>query len=102
MYTFRMPFLAAHWAIGADTCGSVIDTLTMNGDLVVTTQDAAFMTAIGIFGSVATSAPVAPGAAAIAPGVKAKPARKSTLSRVTSSLARRLAVSGFGPPLSRT
>src|SRR5687767_1389081 len=53
------------------------------------------MITIGFFASVAT------GAAASASGVKPKPARKSTLSRVTSSCARRFATSGLGPPVSR-
>src|SRR5258708_40330630 len=51
---------------------------------------------MGVFASVAT------GAAARASGVKPKPARKSTLSRVTSSWTRRLAISGLGPVVSRT
>ncbi len=63
---------------------------------MVTTDEAAFITIMGVFASVAT------GAAASASGVKPKPARKSTLSRVTSSWARRLAISGLGPVVSRT
>jgi hypothetical protein len=68
----------------------------MYGERVVTTDEAAFITTIGVFDSVAT------GAAASASGVKPKPARKSTLSRVTSSWASRLAISGLGPVVSRT
>ncbi len=90
-----MPLRAAHVAIGAETCGRAMENLAMYGERVVTTEDAAFITTMGFFASVAT------GAAAIASGVKPKPARKSTLSRVTSSCARRLATSGLGPPVSR-
>src|SRR2546421_13116621 len=89
-----MPFLADHWAIGCVICGSVIDTRTIYGDLVVMIDVAAFMMIIGFFASVAT------GATAIAFGVRPKPTRKSTLSRVTSSCARRLATSGAGPVVS--
>ena len=45
-------------------------------------------------------ASVATSAAPSASGVSAKPARMSTPSRTTSSWARRLATSGFGPPVS--
>ena len=62
----------------------------MYGDLVVMIDVAAFMMTIGILASVAT------GATASALGVSPKPARKSTLSRTTSSCARRLATSGAG------
>ena len=55
---------------------------------------AAFMITIGFLASVAI------GATASALGVSPKPARKSTLSRVTSSCARRLATSGAGPVVS--
>ena len=89
-------FLAAHSAIGAVTCGSVNDTRTTFGDFVVIALVAAFMTIIGIFASVATDA------TAIAFGVRPKPARNCTLSRVTSSCARRLARSGAGPVVSLT
>ena len=54
------------------------------------------MTIIGTFASVAT------GATAIAFGVRPKPARNCTLSRVTSSCATRLARSGAGPVVSLT
>ena len=86
-----MPFLAAHVPIGALICGSVIDTRAMYGDLVVITDVAAFKMIIGFLACVAMSA------TASASGVRPKPARKSTLSRTTSSCARRLATSGDGP-----
>jgi hypothetical protein len=60
----------------------------------VITEVAAFMSIISFLASVATSA--APSAS----GVRVKPARMSTLSRTSSSWARRLATSGFGPPVS--
>ncbi len=68
-----------------------METRTIYGDLVVTIDVAAFMRIIGFFASVAS------GATASAFGVKPKPTRKSTLSRVISSCARRLATSGAGP-----
>ena len=68
----------------------------MYGDLVVITEVAAFMITIGFFASVDT------GATASAFGVSPKPARMSTLSRVTSSCASRLAMSGDGPVVSLT
>src|SRR5262245_15266473 len=89
-----MRFFAAHSAIGAVTCGSVNDTRTMYGDLVVMIDVAAFITIIGTLASVAT------GATASALGVSANPARNCTLSRVTSSWASRLARSGAGPVVS--
>src|ERR1700730_13272543 len=89
-----MPFLCAQIAIGCVICGSVIDTRTIYGDLVVMVEGAAFMTTIAFLASVAT------GATASAFGVRRKPTRKSTLSRVTSSCARRLATSGAGPVVS--
>ena len=55
---------------------------------------AAFMTTMNFFASAETSA------AASAFGVSKKPARMSTLSRTTSSCARRLATSGAMPPVS--
>ena len=55
---------------------------------------AAFMITISFLASVAT------GATASAFGVSPKPTRMSTLSRVTSSCARRLATSGDGPVVS--
>ena len=55
---------------------------------------AAFMMIIGFFASVAS------GATASALGVKPKPTRKSTLSRVINSCARRFATSGCGPVVS--
>jgi hypothetical protein len=55
---------------------------------------AAFMTIIGFFASVAI------GATASASGVSPKPARKSTLSRLTRSWAMRFAISGEGPVVS--
>ena len=55
---------------------------------------AAFMMIIGFFACCAI------GATASASGVRPKPARKSTLSRTTSSCARRLAISGEGPVVS--
>ena len=75
-----MPFFADHCAIGCVICGSVIDTRTIYGDLVVMIDVAAFMMIMGFFASVAT------GATASAFGVRPKPTRKSTLSRVTSSI----------------
>src|SRR6267143_1866848 len=92
--TFLMPFFALHSAIGSVTCGSVIEKRAMYGDLVVMTEEAAFMTIIGIFACVAS------GATARAFGVKPKPAMKSTLSCVIRSCARRLAISGEGPVVS--
>ena len=56
---------------------------------------AAFITTMNLFASAETSA------AARALGVRRNPARRSTLSRTTSSCACRLATSGFGPPTSR-
>src|SRR5207244_1799849 len=94
--TFLMPFLAAHCAIGAVTCGRVMEKRVTYGDLVVITDEAAFMMTIGFF------AWVAMGATASALGVRPKPAMKSTLSRVTSSWASRFARSGDGPVVSRT
>ena len=47
-----MPFFAAHCAIGAVTCGSVMEKRTTYGDLVVIADDAAFMMIIGFFASV--------------------------------------------------
>src|SRR5262245_50099933 len=90
-----MPFLIAQSPIGAETWGRVSEMRTTYGDLVVMTEVAAFMITIGVLPSVAT------GAAASASGVNPKPTRKSTLSRVTSSCARRLATSGTGPVVSR-
>ena len=66
----------------------------MYGDLVITTEVAAFITTMNFFASADTSP------AAIAFGVSTKPARMSTLSRTTSSCDRRLATSGAGPPTS--
>ena len=93
--TFLMPFFAAHVPIGALICGKVIDVRTMYGDFVVITDVAALKMTIGFLPSVAMSA------TASASGVNPKPARKSTLSRTMSSWARRFAVSGDGPPVSR-
>src|ERR1700674_5688497 len=90
-----MPLFAAHWALGWVICGSVIDTRTIYGDLVVMIDVAAFMMIIGFFASVAT------GATASASGVNENPARKSTLSRSIRSCAWRLAISGDGPVVSR-
>ena len=56
---------------------------------------AAFITMSGVFASVAI------GATASTSGVKMNPARKSTLSRVTSSCAKRLATAASLPPVSR-
>ncbi len=75
-------------------CGSVIDTRTIYGERVVMIEVAAFMITIAFFASVAI------GATASAFGVKPKPTRMSTFSRVTSSCARRLATSGEGPVVS--
>ena len=86
-----MPFFAAHCAIGCVSCGSVCETRTMYGERVVMTDVAAFMITIGFFASAAI------GATASAFGVSPKPARMSTLSRVMSSCARRLAMSGAAP-----
>src|SRR5437773_12113906 len=80
-----MPFFAAHFAIGWVICGSVIDARTIYGDLVVMIEVAAFMITIAFLASVAT------GATASAFGVSPKPTRMSTLSRVMSSCAKRLA-----------
>ena len=55
---------------------------------------AAFITTMNFFASAETS----PAASAL--GVSTKPARMSTLSRTTSSCARRLATSGAMPPVS--
>src|SRR5215470_9017793 len=92
--TFLMPFFAAQIAIGSVTWGSVIEKRAMYGDLVVMIEEAAFMMIIGTFACVAS------GATASALGVRPKPARKSTLSCVTRSWARRLATSGDGPVVS--
>ena len=62
---------------------------------MVITDVAAFMITIGFFASAEI------GATASAFGVRPNPARMSTLSRVTSSCARRLAMSGAGPVVSR-
>ena len=59
------------------------------------TDVAAFMITIGFFASAET------GATASAFGVSPNPARMSTLSRVTSSCASRLAMSGAAPVVSR-
>ena len=80
---------------GALICGSVIDVRAMYGVFVVMIDVAALKITIGFFASVAMSA------TAIASGVSPNPARKSTLSRTTSSCARRFATSGEGPPVSR-
>ncbi len=90
-----MPFFSAHCAIGALICGIVIDTRVMYGDFVVIDDVAAFEMIIGTLASVTT------GATAIALGVRPKPARNCTLSRVISSCARRFATSGAGPLVSR-
>ena len=90
-----MPFASAHCAIGALTCGIVIDTRVTYGDLVVIDDVAALEMTIGTFASVTT------GATAIALGVSPKPARNCTLSRVISSCAKRFATSGAGPLVSR-
>ena len=66
----------------------------MYGDLVVMIEVAAFMTTMNFLACAETSA------AASAFGVSTKPARMSTLSRTTSSCARRLATSGATPPVS--
>ena len=92
--TFLTPFLAAHRAMGSVTWGNVIEKRATYGDLVVMMEEAAFMMIIGTFACVAS------GATAIALGVKPKPARKSTLSCVIRSCARRLATSGDGPVVS--
>ena len=89
-----MLFLAAHSASGAATCESVNETRAMYGDLAVMIDVAAFMMIVGTLACVAT------GATASALGVSTKPPRNCTLSRVTSSCARRLATSGAGPPTS--
>ena len=68
----------------------------MYGERVVMTEVAAFMITIGFLASVAT------GATAMALGVRPNPARMSTLSRVTTSCARRLATSGAAPVVSLT
>ena len=62
----------------------------MYGERVVITEVAAFITTMGTLASVAI------GAADSASGVKPKPANSSTFSRVTSSVASRLATSGEG------
>ncbi len=91
-----MPSFSAHCAIGALTCGMVIETRAMYGERVVMAEVAALTTIIGTFASVTT------GATAIAFGVNPKPARNCTLSRVISSWAKRLDTSGAGPLVSRT
>ncbi|MNY23194.1 hypothetical protein D3C86_1568470 [compost metagenome] len=58
------------------------------------TEEAALKITIGFFACSAM------GATASASGVRPKPARMSTLSRTTSSWARRLATSGTGPVVS--
>ena len=88
------PFFAAQIAIGCVICGRVIDTRTMYGERVVMIDVAAFMMTIAFLASVAM------GATANAFGVSPKPTRMSTLSRVTSSCARRLATSCEGPVVS--
>jgi hypothetical protein len=82
--------------MGAVICGTVNPARTMKGERCGTTEVAAPITIIGVFDSVAT------GAAAKASGVRPKPARKVTLSRETSSWARRLVVSGARPVSSFT
>jgi hypothetical protein len=72
----------------------VTDVRTIKGDCSVTIEVAAFITTMSFWASSAT------GAAPSASGVSAKPARISTLSRTTSSWARRWATSGAGPPVS--
>src|SRR5213595_3028910 len=47
--TRLMPFLAAHWAIGWVSCGSVWEMRTMYGERVVITDVAAFMITMGFF-----------------------------------------------------
>ena len=90
-----MPFFAAHCAIGCVSCGSVCETRTIYGERVVMTEVAAFMITIGFFASAET------GATASALGVRPNPARRSTWSRVINSCARRLAMSGAAPVVSR-
>ena len=90
-----MPFFSAHSAIGALTCGIVIDTRAMYGERVVIAEVAALLMIIGTLASVTT------GATAIAFGVNPNPARNCTLSRVINSCAKRFATSGAGPPVSR-
>ena len=72
----------------------VTEVRTIIGDCSTTIEVAAFITTMSLPASSETSA--APSAS----GVSAKPARMSTPSRTTSSWARRLATSGFGPPVS--
>src|SRR5258706_13268242 len=91
-----MLLFAAHWAIGIVTCGSVIDTRAMYGDLLTMIEVAAFMMIVGILASVTT------GAAARALGVRPNPTMNSTLSRVINSCTRRLAISGCAPVASLT
>ena len=73
------------------TCGSVIETRAMYGDLVVMIDVAAFMMIIGILASVAT------GATASALGVSTKPARKSHLVARDQLLRQALGDVGRGP-----
>ena len=50
-----MPFFAAHVAMGAETCGSVIEKRTMYGERSVTTEEAAFITTMGVFAAVSVT-----------------------------------------------
>src|SRR6516162_5117445 len=86
--TFLMSYLAAHSAIGTADWASVKDVRTTNGEDSVMAEVPAAITTSGTFAWVAI------GAVAMADGVMPKPARKATLSLVTSSAARRLVTSG--------
>src|SRR5476649_1747432 len=83
-----MPFLKAHAAIGSDDCARVKLVRAMKGDASVIDDVPAAITISGTLAWVAT------GAVDSADGVIPKPARKATLSLVTSSVARRLVTSG--------
>ena len=87
------PFTAQVPNVSA-TCGKVTELRTEYGDLVVMIEVAAFMITMNFFACAETSE------AASALGVSTQPPSTSTLSRTTSSCARRLATSGAGPPLS--
>ena len=82
--------------MGAVICGTVNPARTMKGERLGMIEVAADVTTIGTLASVAT------GAVASASGVRPKPRRQDTPSRVISSCARRLVVSGASPVSSRT
>ena len=89
-----MPFFVAQAPSVSVTIGSVSEVRVQYGDFVVMIEVAAFMMTISFLASSETAH------AASAFGVSTKPARMSTLSRTTSSCARRLATSGAMPPTS--